>query len=221
MAPEEWFRTSDWDAAAQAEFERKLARAREHNRPQYLRIKAAALREAGRPDAAKTLLQRLLDEYPRAFDVAYSAETLGDLALAAGDPVEAETYYRHSLQARPDMNATTGEVHIGLAEALLGQRRHDEALKALEYIPPTELKLAHAHCRWNAALAEAALGLGEQQVAGDAARRALDLLNAPDHFARHPGVGRARLTPEQIKRLRQIASGQAARSPLRRWLRRP
>lgn len=66
MAPTEWFRTSDWDDDARAEFEKRLGRARDHNRPQYLRIKALALRDAGDKQAAGSLLRRVLDEYPTA-----------------------------------------------------------------------------------------------------------------------------------------------------------
>jgi hypothetical protein len=44
---EDWFRTPGWDDGAREDFERRLARARPHNRPQYLKIRALALREAG------------------------------------------------------------------------------------------------------------------------------------------------------------------------------
>ena len=211
MAVEDWFRSPAWDDDSRADFESRLSRAREYNRPQYIKIKALAVGEAGHAAAADALLRRVLDEYPQSLDAAYCAEILGDRAMNAGDSTAAEAHYRHALTLRPDMNATTGEVHIGLAEALSAQGRHDDALLALDYVPAARLTLNHAICRWNAALSEAALGVGERQVAADAAARALDLLDAPDQFTRHKGVGRARLTDAQVKRLRVIAARQEAR----------
>lgn len=221
MAASEWFRSSEWGADAKADFERRLARTRSQNRPQYIKIKALVLEAAGETTAAEQLLRRVIEEYPESIDAAYCAERLGDRRLASGEFAAAEAEYRRSMELRPDLNATTGEVHIGLAEALIAQGRHEEALQALEYVPVARLGSNHAICRWNVALADAALGAGEQQVAAEAAARALALLDAPDQFARHPGVGRAALPGDQVKRLRVIASGQApTRQPRRRGLRR-
>lgn len=60
--PTDWFRTPDWDAVARDDFERRLARARPYNRPQYLKIKAIALREDGQTDASRAMLHRALDD---------------------------------------------------------------------------------------------------------------------------------------------------------------
>lgn len=108
---------------------------------------------------------------------------------------------------QPDQDATTGEVHIRLAEALAAQQRYDDALQALELVPVADLTFNHSVCRWNAALADTALGLGEVQVVRDAATRALELLDAPDQFPRHAGVGRAALTDAQRRRLQAIRRG--------------
>jgi predicted Zn-dependent protease len=210
MAGNDWFRTSDWDKQARADFESRLARARSHNRPQYLRIKAVALREAGENDGAGELLARVLREYPDSFDTPFCAELLADHAVRAADFREAEALYRESMRLRPDMNATSGEVHIGLAEALIAQGRHQESVDALQYVPVARLGLNQSICRWNVALADAAHGLGEEQVAADAAARALALLDTPDQFTRHPGVGRAVLTEQQVAWLRSLTSGEAS-----------
>lgn len=210
MAAPDWFRVSAWDDSARADFEARLARSRPHNRSQYLRIKAIALREAGLIKPAQDLFQRVIARYPTSLDAASSSEALGDLASTAGDWASAEGHYRRCIQLRPDLNATAGEVHIALAETLNAQGRHEEALKSLEYLPVARLGLNHSICRWNAALAEAALGVGEHDVAVKAAERALSLLLAPDQFARHAGVGRAVLTSATEQRLRAIAAGKGA-----------
>lgn len=219
MAVDEWFRSPAWDEESRADFDRRLSRAREYNRPQYIKIKALAIREAGHTSSAEALLLRVLDEYPQSLDAAYCAELLGDHANHAGDYTVAESRYRQALALRPDMNATTGEVHVGLAETLTAQGRYDEAIAALEYVPVARLGLNHSLCRWNIALSEAALGLGERQVAADAAARALDLLDAPDQFVRHKGVGRARLSDAQVHRLRVIAAGEEPRPSSKRRFR--
>lgn len=217
----DWFRTPDWDAEAQLDFERRLARSRPRNQSQYLRIKALALRDAGRVADAKRLLQRVIDEYPDGFDSAHAAELLGDLAREAADLDEAVRRYEQTLQLRPDLNGTSGQAHISLAEVLNQRRAHLEALHALARIPLAKLGLDVARFRWNAALADAAAGVGERQVAKVSAERALALLRAPDQFARHPGVGRAETSQLQEARLRALADGQPTRSrrPLLQLLR--
>lgn len=220
VAGNDWSRNSDWDERARTDFEARLARARSHNRPQYLRIKALALREAGDADAASDLLSRVLREYPNSLDAAFCAEMLGELALGATDHPQAEAHFREAMRLRPDLNATSGEVHIGLAEALIAQGRYQEAVDALDYVPVSRLGLNQSICRWNVALADAAQGLGEKQVAAEAAGRALALLDTPDQFARHPGVGRAVLTVQQVARLRSVASGDTSGKSQRGWFQR-
>jgi tetratricopeptide (TPR) repeat protein len=217
--PADWFRTPEWDADAQLDFERRLARSRPYSRSQYLRIKALALRDAGRTADAKRLLQRVIDEHPEALDAAHAAELLGDLAREAGELDEAVRRYEQTLELRPDLNATSGQAHISLAEVLNQRRAHVEALHALKRIPAAKLGLNVARFRWNAALAEAAAGVGERDVAKVSAERALALLRAPDQFARHPGVGRADASHLQEARLRALAGAEPARSGRRSWLR--
>ena len=206
VASDDWFRTGGWDDEGRAAFEARLARTRSYNRPQYLKIKASALREAGNVAAAVTLLSRVLDQYTDALDAPYCAELLGDIALEGGDPASAEAHYLESLRLRPDQNATSGEVHIGLAEALIAQGRFQEALDALDLFPVQELTMNHSVCRWNMALAEAAHGLGDSDTSAVAAERALALRVAPDQFSRHAGVGRAVMSGKQAKRMRRLAS---------------
>jgi hypothetical protein len=60
----EWFRDSAWDRATRDQYEEHLIRARVGNRPQYLRIKALALRDAGEFKGATELLNRVVSDYP-------------------------------------------------------------------------------------------------------------------------------------------------------------
>ncbi len=59
MAADEWYRSADWDAAAQELFRSKLARAKDR-KWFYLRVKAAAIADEY-PEDALTLYQEYLD----------------------------------------------------------------------------------------------------------------------------------------------------------------
>ncbi|WP_141137500.1 tetratricopeptide repeat protein [Blastococcus mobilis] len=218
--PTQWYRTTAWDAPAREEFEARLRRARADNRSQYLRIKARGLAGAGRPRDAEQLLRRLLAEYPDAFDAPSAMEALGDLAAQDGRPAEAVDWYRRLLGRRPDLNGTTGTARISLASALVRLGRHEEALAALDDVDDAALTMNSAVFGYRVVLAEAAAGLGDRDTAAHAARAALDLLDAPDQFFRHPGVGRARPTRAQLRRLRALArAGGRAAPSARTWRR--
>ena len=84
MSDHEWYRSPDWDASEQARFATKLARARPHNRPQYLRIKALALLDTGAAVSEKAgvqLLHQVL-ETGDSFEAAAAHERLGEHHLA-------------------------------------------------------------------------------------------------------------------------------------------
>src|SRR5262245_19076816 len=62
----DWFRKTSWTAEDQADFRRRLARARKENRAQYVRIQAVTLAEQGKSflPAAMTLYDEVIIEYP-------------------------------------------------------------------------------------------------------------------------------------------------------------
>jgi len=116
---DEWFRTSDWSQATQADFEARLGRARAHNRPQYMRIKGLALAEAGHVDAACALWQRVLDsESTYDFEKASKLEHLAD-SYVPENPGLAEQFYRTLLADHPTLNGTTNTIEIALEELVL------------------------------------------------------------------------------------------------------
>ena len=76
MGPQDdWFRRTSWTDSDQQDFEQRLARARLHKRPQYLRIQAVSLVQTGEPDliqAAQSLIDRFLREYADDLETAFS-----------------------------------------------------------------------------------------------------------------------------------------------------
>ena len=207
---EDWFRSSDWSAGAQEDFERRLSRARPDSRPQYLRIKAIALLEAGQLESADALLERVIDESPDSTDARFGLELRGDIASRGGHLDRAADYYRRAIgdeTALPNLSGTTGQVHVKLAETLF-------TLDAETYWPELtdHLHRAVEHLRFNADIfrwsvlnARVAQRVGDGVVARESALRALDAAKAGPQLSRHPTVGLVDAGPDTLAWLEELA----------------
>jgi predicted Zn-dependent protease len=206
---DEWYRSPAWDDAAQQEFERRLSRARAWSRPQYLRIKALALRDAGHTAAAATMLQRLLIDPDNRSEAAFANELLGDLAVEQGDSELAETYYRRVLTLAPTLSSTSGSVEISLAEVLLQRlerRQSDEAGKLLDsFLARPGMKFDDQLFRWHLALIDLAEQVGDQETVRRAATTALDLATRGPQLPRHKTVGLVEAEEATLRRLTRLA----------------
>ena len=217
--PTDWFRLPEWDAAARDDFERRLARARPYNRPQYLKIKAIALREAGQTDASQGLLHRALDD-PNIYDfeAAGVTELLGDLSRKAGDRADAEQKYRHVLATWPTMNGTSGSVEISLVEVLAekqGNDAIDEGLRLLDtWLARPQLQFDSQLFRWHVALIRLSQRIGDEETVQRAATTALTLASRGPQLPRHKTVGLVTTDEATLHWLRNLAEG---RGPTRRW----
>ena len=186
---DEWYRTTDWSADGQAEFERRLARARDYNRSQYLRIKGLHLREAGIIDGARGLWERVLTSPTGDIERPGALEHLGD-SYRDEDPARAEAYYRRLLDEYPTLNSTTHTVEIALAELLIRKRQYDEALTLLNsFLERKVSQFPNVLFRWHLALIDIASAQREYDTVQHAARVALDLAGRGPVFSRHKTVG--------------------------------
>lgn len=205
----DWFRNPSWDEAACADFERRLMRARVRSRPQYLRIKALAVRDAGRIEVAKELLLRIL-VYPDvdAFEAALAQEILGDIAVRQGERGLGERYCRQLLQDHPSLSGTTGSIEIALAEILLdtiSPQQHDEALQLLtSWINRPGLKFDNQLFRWHLALIRLSEQTGDHATVRQAAKTALELAARGPQL---PGrdIGLVQTDEATLRRLRKLA----------------
>jgi tetratricopeptide (TPR) repeat protein len=204
---DEWFRSPSWDEDARSAFEKRLRRAKPHNRPQYLRIKALALIEADLRGEAILLLRRIVDDYPESFEVRFAHELLGNAWRDAGRLGDAEREYRSVLAVAPDLNGTTGEVHLLLAEVLFerGANETTDEIQALLETAKPHVRLITTAFRRFVLVARVAERAGDLDVQRSAAVQALDLVGAPPQFARHPTVGIVDAKPETIADLRRLA----------------
>jgi len=206
----DWFRDPGWDRATRDRFEERLNRARIGNRPQYLRIKALALRDAGDLHGAKELLNRVASDYPESMDCGFCLELLGDIGREEGSAEAAERNYREVIRRWPDLNGTTGMVEVSLAEVLTvsaGPDRHEEALRWLDSALKRGRMMNSGLFRWNIALAKVAGQLGDVETVSRAARTALSLTKVGPQFPRHPTVGLARPDAATIAWLEKAANG--------------
>lgn len=203
---DEWFRSPAWGAEDQAEFERRLSRARATSRDQYLRIKGLALNGAGHRDGARSLWLRVLgDECVFGVEQWPTLEHLGDLDFETA-PDEAESRYRQLLKVDPTLNGTTQMVEVKLAELLITKATPDSLAEAWSLLeswrtdrhspfPANHFNWAVARARWG----EAA---DRVDVTRESARMALDFSEAGAPFSRHPGVGVVKNDKHLLKWLR-------------------
>ena len=206
---DDWFRSQEWDEAARADFETRLARARRHNRQQYLRMKGISLRAAGHLDGARELLERAADCADGYFAQTVAAwETLADMAVVRGDREGAEQLYRRILAEQPSLSGTTGSVEISLAEILLDTGRPDaldEAFALLRsWMGRSGIKFDSQLFRWHLDVIRAAQAIGDRETVKTAASAALKLADRGPQLPRHPDLGLVHTDSATLQRLRNL-----------------
>lgn len=209
LVAQDWFRSPDWSANAQADFEARLRRAHAGNRTQYLRIKGLALRESGQIDAARSLWLRILEsDLGHGSEQASTIEHLAD-SYAGQDPTVAESYYRRLLAEHPSLNGTTATSEISLAELLTDKGDSASTAEALallnSFLVRDTAQFPSVLFRWHLALIRIAQITGEKETIRRAARTALDLAERGPVFPRHKAVGVVQADDKSLKRLRKLA----------------
>jgi hypothetical protein len=212
VSQDDWYRGPEWSAEDQEAFERRLKRARDWNRGEYLRIKGLALYHAGEVSGARTLWGRIIDEPAYRFDHPFALELSGD-SWRDEDPELAEQFYRRLLSEFPDLNSTTGTVEVSLAELLVArtddrslieaQALLDAYLQRLEdeegpYWPNVMFRLEMARLR----IAESRRDSEATQVA---AKAALKWAHEGSPFDRHPDIGIVHPDEQTLERLQRLA----------------
>ena len=211
---DEWYRDPRWSKAVEEEFERRLARARVDNRPQYLRIKALALLENGGAKeraVARGLLLRVLGDYDdplNSFDFLIARERLAELDAADGALDEAEAQYRAAIQLSSESNVR-GEAPLALAELLIrrgGTDRLAEAQEILDGEDAADLTFKVQRFRYSVCKARIAAMNGDTDEAATHAITALREASttAPD-FPRHPDIGHVRADESLVRELKRLA----------------
>jgi hypothetical protein len=195
---DDWFRSADWDDDAQAEFERRLARARPDGRVQYRRIKGIALLEStdrtARQAGRAMLQENASDPDAAGFERTLALSLLGSHEVGAGGGDVAEPMLRTAIERlKTDPSGGSGLEPTVLAEILL--RRGDVAslreakalLDANLDDPPLLVRHRHRMC---VAGARVAVALGDRRDARLWAQEALRYAAATHSGLRnHPRLG--------------------------------
>jgi tetratricopeptide (TPR) repeat protein len=211
LVSDEWFRSPDWSPQAQEEFERRLGRARDFNRSQYLRIKALALVNHGgtaEASGARELLVRVIEGYPDSGDVVMAHEHLAELDVREGQRSSAKAHYRMALRLAPQRHVY-GDAALRLPELLIedgGDDERDESSAAAGRDHDKRSRLRESAFRYAVARARLAHASGNKvearQYAGHALREAAR--DTPD-FPRHPTVGLVDADRNVLKEMRKLA----------------
>jgi tetratricopeptide (TPR) repeat protein len=207
---EEWFRSPDWSAQAQEQFEQRLRRARAFNRPQYLRIKALALMDDGgkaKATGARELLARVIDTYPESGDVVMAYEHLAELDVREGARSSAEAHYRTALRLSPERHVF-GDAALRLPELLIedgSDSKRVEARELLDGLTPDDLVFASQRFRYAVARARLERASGNRSAAKRYAEAALaEAARETPDFPRHPTVGRVGVDRKVLQEMRDL-----------------
>jgi tetratricopeptide (TPR) repeat protein len=208
------------------DFETRLKRARVHNRPQYLRIKALALLDSpssGFHRAGMGLLRRVIEEFPDdRLQVAFAHERLGDEQGRLGQSRIAIDEYRRSIAINPGGSGTTGMVRVKLAELLASEGSVSEAKSEFEQaeldsaserliFPANEFEFQRVGV-------EIAHADEDAESAQAHARAALEAASSTrSGAAKHPTLGLVSADPVILEQLRRVAQLPKQK---RGWLRR-
>jgi tetratricopeptide (TPR) repeat protein len=209
----EWFRRETWSTADAEDFDRRLLRARPHNRAQYLRIQAVHLAEAQPPlhRAALSLLDLVISEYPVPMQLAQAHSQRGECLAALEQPDAAiAAFHQAMVQERAYPQVRTAAYLLfayfvathGLGEFFVEARQVLAEFGTDEVFPSQ-------HFYHNAALALIASQTGDHKTAELCARRALEAAGrTTSPFPRHPTFGLVdRPDPKVLGRLTTLAAG--------------
>jgi predicted Zn-dependent protease len=191
----EWYRKTTWSKEDERDFRARLKRARSHKRPQYLRVQAVHLLEAGMPEPALQLLDEVLETAPEDTFVTWIHEHRAQTLIDLGRANEAISAYRAALESQRARPNVVGQAALSFAELVVAIKRQDlfdEVLKALEQ-SHSESPFPAIQYREGAVRALIADLQGDERTARSEAQRALEVAaisEAP--FRRHPGLGLVR-----------------------------
>ena len=194
----------------EAHFEARLARASADRRPQYLRVQAVTLWEAGNAEAATGLLRRVLDDFDDDFEAPVVTELLGEVAAAQGDSDEAENRYRDVLTRWPDLDRTTGAAEVFLADVLSRrgtETADDEALDLLDrFLGREDMPWNNVLFLWHLVQLRIAERRGDEAAIATSAQSAIALTDSGPQVPHHPDLGRAETDEVTLQRLRRLAA---------------
>lgn len=191
----DWYRCSDWNEQVEAEFFRRLKRARRH-KSQYLVIQARILADTGRPELAAialNLIELFLREHYNAVYAGGAFNTRARALLILEQWEEARQAFEDALAARRAMPNVIDDTWLEYPLAIARRRARDRYERALdilrEFLSPGALVFPIQEFRFFATLALISTDEGDGEGASRWAGKALTAAAREAPFSRHPDVG--------------------------------
>ncbi len=205
MVMADWFRCTDWNEQSEAEFFRRLKRAR-HQKPQYLVIQAMTLVGTGRPELAATalnLIELFVQEHHDTFHASGAFHTKGKALVILTRWEEAFQAFEEALTARRARPGVIDNAWLEYPLTIARQRARDRYQRALEILNefggPTELVFPIQQFQYFATLALIAADEGDRKEASRWAKSALAANTKRAPFSRHPDVGLVGMTDAELQ----------------------
>lgn len=201
----DWYRCTDWNEQSEAEFFRRLKRAR-HQKPQYLLIQAGTLVGTGRPEvaaAALNLIELFVHEHYEGFFASGAFHTKAQALLILERWEEAFQAFEDALAARRAMPNVIDNAWLEYPLAIARRRARDRYQRALdvlnEFVSPSALVFPIQEFQYFATLALISADGGDREGASRWARNALTATAKQAPFSRHPDVGLVGMTDADLQ----------------------
>lgn len=186
---DDWYRQTSWNEAEQHEFFARLKRARKANRPQYLRIQATHLAEAGLHQDSIQLLDRFMQIDDGSIDLAAAWLLYAESSIALGHDEKAIKAFRACLRAeraRPNVQTEAWLLFPWFLVACKRSELHAEAQSVLdEFEDVRSRSFPISNYRYHCVRALLSAEAGDQVSARYHARLALESASANDSGYRY------------------------------------
>jgi tetratricopeptide (TPR) repeat protein len=177
----DWFRKTTWSEADQKDFFDRLKRSRTaENKAQYLRIQAAHLEQAGRPEflrAALVLLEKILTEFPETFELSCAYSQKASCLAKLGEINEALSSYRLVFDTQRKFRTLRTYAHVEFGKFVVANKltqSFDEALTVLDEFEIESIEFPRNVFDKSGIRAIIAAQRGEIEKAQELARTALE-----------------------------------------------
>ena len=201
----DWYRCTDWNEQVEAEFFRRLKRAR-HQKPQYLVIQAGTLVSTGRRELAATalnLIQLFVQEHYAPFFASGAFHTKAQALLILERWEEAFQAFEDALAARRAMPNVIHDTWLEYPLTIARRRARDRYHRALEilneFMSPSALVFPLQQFQYFATLALISADEGDSEGASRWAKNALAATTRQAPFSRHPDVGLVGMTDADLQ----------------------
>jgi tetratricopeptide (TPR) repeat protein len=209
---EDWFRKATWTTDDQAAFFKRLGKAREFKRPQYLFIQAVTLMESTPPqyEGAMALLEMVISRYPDDGRAVGAAEYKGKCLERCGHFEDALENYRlaiSKMRVRPSWKTWAWLDLAWLVSREQMTQYFDEVWELIHEFDQGGVRFPVVVFRLEASRAFILAERGEIKSAAVAAKAALSAATEQvSGLSRHPSIGLvADIPPAAESKLRALA----------------